>query len=198
MGNLEEIVEASFLLLTHLPQALKHIVYCVKAKEIRILLRTLQSEEFVPKTSDQINKVKRVLFRKHVDTWLAIVGCSLTVMLWCLRPFLYKTTQREFPLKTWFPVPNVFESPNYEILYLYQVISIFVNALHDCAQETFVTGMIGQACAQMDLLQDNIEKISPNFGEMAKIKSCVMFTKSEIEFKEKFNECIRHHIKIKR
>ncbi|KAJ8937123.1 hypothetical protein NQ318_012981 [Aromia moschata] len=137
MGDLELMTEAAFLALTHLVQLAKlYAVYRYRGK-LRNLIRSIDREEFQPKSIGQYETLKGyILFSKAISkTFLG--ACIVTCLFWSTYPFTAEG-ELSLPLAGWFPFDTSY-SPNFEIAFLYQAVCSTINGLSNISLDTLMS-----------------------------------------------------------
>ncbi|XP_044727910.1 odorant receptor Or1-like [Chrysoperla carnea] len=120
--------------------------------------------------------------------------------MYSIFPFLDKKgDERKLPYRIWYPF-DIHESLiRYILTYAYQTISVVNNAVHNAAIDTIISGLMVHICAQLALLQNEIENLKILINELMKLKATnhTKFTAKRIEFTSRCVHCIFHHRKIK-
>lgn len=165
------MAEASFLFLTHCAQICKIYFMLFYSKRLYRLFQYLNIDIFQPKSEEQKSLfniyLTRVIFNTKLFMWLYMSGCTM----YSIFPFLDKKgDERKLPYRVWYPF-DIHESLiRYILTYAYQTISVVNNAVHNAAIDTIISGLMVHICAQLALLQNEIENLKICIHELMKLK----------------------------
>ncbi|XP_063912003.1 odorant receptor Or1-like [Zophobas morio] len=195
-GDIEKMTEASFLLLTHLVQALKLYVFVVHNSRVRRLINSLNREEFKPKNQQQYNLLMEDVQMSRILTKIFLIMCVATCVLWGVFPLLDKDggeETTELPLSGWFPFDTQ-KSPIFECVYVYLTMGAMINGLANVSMDTFLSGIIMVISGQLKLLNNSFQNLkqkctdtSLNHIEEGLIKN-IVHHKNIIQFSENMTE----------
>ncbi|KAJ3663369.1 hypothetical protein Zmor_007648 [Zophobas morio] len=151
-------------------------MYCWFGNEVE-----LGDREFQPK-----NDYQKQLAEPTLNSWKIIYRAFFAIViialfLLCAFPIV-DGTHREFrlPFWAWYPY-NTKTSPNYEVTYLYQVVSFWMLSITILNIDTLITALMMYAVTQCDILSDNLKNIKND--EMR-------------HFNKELNSHINHHKEI--
>ena len=105
------------------------------------------------------------------------------MMLFCLIP-LVDGAFKEFrlPFWAWYPYETKI-SPNYELTYIYQVVSIAMLAATNLNMDTLMAALMMYVAIQCDFLSDNVKHVKNN---------------EDSQFVNEFEYHVKHHQMILR
>lgn len=182
--NLKLLIGALYMSLTESLVLIKITYFAINSRKIKILIDTLNSDRFQPKSMEQIQLVEPDLkFWQIVHRSFAILVAN-TVLLFNALPILSRSTKHyKLPLAAWYPY-NVKKSPNYEITFFYQFLSTSFRGLSSVSMDTFVAALNTYVSTQCTILCNNLKNLKDsdeqNFNE--KIKTCVEHHKLIVRF----------------
>lgn len=207
-GQLEDMANGLFLLITHAAQTVKISIFIFKRQKIYALLDCLEDKLFKPRNMHQLKNTVQTI-RNADNVGKIFIGLVIaTVSLWSIFPLLENNSKKELPLRAWYPF-NAMSSPKYEITYTYQIATVMLCGCANAAMDSIAAAFISQICAQLDILSDSILNIK-EFAKLQVEKKAnspnleVPFTainvpqEIEKEMKSIFLECVNHHLKIMR
>jgi hypothetical protein len=159
-GDIEKMTNASFLTLTNVVQAFKLYPFIMHEARVRVLINSINRSEFKPKNWEQQRiltgdiKISQLISK----TWL--FTCCLISSMFGIFPLLDKDTddQIRLPLSGWFPFKTD-ESPMFEIVYAYQIVTTVVNGLTVICMDTFMMGCIMVISGQLSVLNNAFANI---------------------------------------
>lgn len=180
-NNLEALAATIFVSLSDVLASLK-IYYFVKNMTIlKSLIKQLNKKIFQPTTSS-LEAIKLNLNIWFFTYFGFCVSAVLTLTLWSVFPILDKSVQfYRLPFAAWYPY-NTKKSPNYEITYLYQVISIWVLSTANLNMDTLITALMMYTSSQCDILTIQVRNLNDNVRD----------------FNKKLIKCVLHHKDILR
>ncbi|XP_072929574.1 uncharacterized protein [Epargyreus clarus] len=187
-GDLEAVSEASYLLFTQASVCYKATVFVTNKNNLRILLQYMTCEAFDPQTTEQEKMLKALAGKVKLLSMFFLVNALTTCTLWAIVPLL--EDERSFPFNIWMPFGPE-KSPQYELGYVYQMMSIYISALLFFAVDGTTLAMIMYGCGQLEIIIDKLKKL----------KAVPMSTKLINPHKDKmvqenntlFVECISQH-----
>nr|AJF23812.1 olfactory receptor OR54 [Planotortrix octo] len=156
LDNVERMVDAAVLLLSHLVQAVKVMTIILRQGRIKRMIEMVDGPAFTK--SDP--KLKAIL--ESSTRLAAMVGnvilCSActTGIFWGIVPAL--NPELTLPLRTAYPFdihgPYIFPA-----MYAYSSISVIVVGVGDAAENFLVSGLFTLASAQVDVLREELKAI---------------------------------------
>uniref|UniRef100_A0A0V0J139 Odorant receptor n=1 Tax=Cydia pomonella TaxID=82600 RepID=A0A0V0J139_CYDPO len=159
LGDLEEISQSSFMLLTHACLCCKITVFHVNIEYFRELLAQMNSEIFMPQTEghDKILKLQASRIKRLLMGFM--VSSQTTIILFAIRA-LFDDANRYFPFKMWMPVsPD--HSPQYELGFLFQFITLSMSAFMYFGVDSVCLSMVIFGCAEIDIIKEKIMNVKP-------------------------------------
>ncbi|KAI8429462.1 hypothetical protein MSG28_000098 [Choristoneura fumiferana] len=183
LEDVERMVDAAVLLLSHLVQAVKVLTIIVRQGRIKRMIEMADGSAFTKPES----KLKAI--RETTIRLAAIIGnvilCSAcnTGIFWCIVPAL--NTELTLPLRTAYPFdidgPYIFAA-----MYAYSAISVTVSGVGDAAENFLVSGMFTIASAQLDVLREELKAIGTegSTDNYEKAKLCVKYHQQIIGYVE--------------
>ena len=106
--------------------------------------------------------------------------------------------QRVLPFKAWIPY-SLETLPAFLCAYFHQILANIICAAVCAANETLVTGLMLQACAQLDILRHRLETLPQLIAKKISLNlKNIDGTDMEYESIESksFSECVQHHHRI--
>lgn len=202
-GQLEEMINTLFVLLTHTTQAVKVFVFIQQSDQIYELLDCLEEDTFKPKNPVQYKRAMVIVnYTNRIGKSLVSLVIS-AVVLFALFPLLEKNTTRPLPLKGWFPF-NAKASPVYEVIYVYQIVAAMICGCANAAMDTIAAAFISQISIQLDILSDSIRHtkefalLQLQEKKLALANDSMVSDDLESEMRMFLKRCVQHHLKLKR
>ncbi|KAJ3656614.1 hypothetical protein Zmor_015677 [Zophobas morio] len=157
-GDIERMTDASFLLFTNIVQCLKLYCFMNYASRIWKLVHSMNAEVFKPRNQTQCEILTKEIKLSKTISVLFLLACTLTCISWGVSPLLDRTSDDgiRLPLSGWYPF-RTDRSPGFEFVYIYQILSTWVNGLGDISMDTCVSGTIMFISAQLSVLRDALE-----------------------------------------
>nr|QLI62072.1 odorant receptor 29 [Streltzoviella insularis] len=188
LGNIEQMVDTSLLLVTHIAQCVKVCVMWYKQDEIHSLLMTLDSPTFTREDSNKKQILKDVIQTTYTVSKVFISLVVVTGIFWGIYPMLKPTLC--LPIQ----YPNI--PPEYKIfpiVYLYQIVNITLMGIAIASIDFLVGALMAILSAQMDILSYELSLVGKinNKDDNANtdirqdyliIISCVKFHENIIKF----------------
>lgn len=137
--NLTKLMSTSFLPLAHLTQTVKFYYIFRYQKRLVQLLNSLNREEFKPKNKHQCRILNTYIQQSQITSRVFLYACIATCSFWGVYPFTEE--QLTLPLDGWYPF-SAEESPNFEIVFVYQIICNIINGLTDISKDTLISGKL--------------------------------------------------------
>ncbi|KAJ3663404.1 hypothetical protein Zmor_007670 [Zophobas morio] len=174
--NCSQIINIFFVYTNFLCLA-KILIFARNLKSINKILRILDSQEAQPKSTEQIKLIQPSLTRWKVSYFVFMSHVTSNVALW----FLSALFSHQLPLVSWYPF-SVEKSPNYEIIFIYQVFSFTYLSAANINVDSFFYALLMFIWAQCDILCDDLSHLD---GDPA-------------QFNQKLINCLKHHETILR
>lgn len=202
IGQLEEMANSLFLLLTHSAQILKIIIFISKKQKIYALLDTIQDDIFKPRNQRQLKRAVKAIngTNSMAKTFVGMV--IATISLWSLFPLLDANNMtKQLPLRIWYPF-DVTRSPQYEAGYVYQIFTVLLCGCANAAMDTTAAAFVSQICVQIDILSDSVLHIRESAEEQLgknkerKWKDDSISPEVDVQMKAALRECVKHHWKL--
>ncbi|OWR46983.1 putative odorant receptor OR10 [Danaus plexippus plexippus] len=186
-GDIDEMSEASYLLFTQTSVCYKASVFIINKKNLIVLLVSMKAKIFEPQSSIHYG----ILYRnaRVVKNLCAVflMSAITTCSLWTIMPLFDAAETRFFPFKIWMPV-DPRDSPQYELGYIYQVMSIYISALLFVAVDNITLGMIMFGCAQLEIVIDKIKQLKNASSKHNKERRKLICENNKL-----LDECIKQH-----
>ncbi|KAJ3635791.1 hypothetical protein MTP99_008670 [Tenebrio molitor] len=182
LSDLEIVTRTAFLSFSELLVLLKVFYLTRNTKTFKRLLVTLNSAIFQP-TSEQMS-----LILPELNSWkltykvLCICG-FVTVASLLLIPMFQV---RRLPFLAWYPF-DATVSPNYEIAYVHQSISVSYISICNVHIDTLIGAMSMYTAAQLTILKDNLRKLKPEEFQEGLVR-CVKHHREVLKFAKSFND----------
>lgn len=198
--DLEDLVDASFLMLTHASQSVKLLFLTIGRTKVLNWLDSLDNEiMFKPKNLRQFQIAEEIIKYSNLFSFTALSVLSLTIVFFCGFPAL----DGKFPAQAVFPF-NISET-HYKTTYIYQALAIGLSAYGNAGVDVTAAALMSQICIQLEFLSDNIQHIR-DLAEINLKKRPIITFKTEIrggvskeleeEMKKILKNCVEHHLKI--
>ncbi|KAF9413437.1 hypothetical protein HW555_008329 [Spodoptera exigua] len=118
-----------------------------------------------------------------------LTSATTTCTLWAMIPLFDDASKRSFPFRIWMPVTPL-KSPDYELGYLYQMVSIYISAFLFISVDSVAVCMIMFGCAELEIIMDKIQMIQSIFDSNQSDEG----RKEVIKMNNKLlDECIKQH-----
>ncbi|XP_068909798.1 odorant receptor Or1-like [Tenebrio molitor] len=178
-GDIEQMTETSFLLLTNTNQALKIYVFMFNGPRVRRLIKSLEREEFQPKTRVQYETIVEEIKMSKMITKVFLFMCLVTCCLWGIFPFLDRRPGESIrlPLSGWYPF-DTNRSPIFELVYVYQIFATWINGMGNITMDTFLSGCIMIISSQLAVLNEAFRIIKLEEQDCGEIQQKRNSTKS--------------------
>lgn len=205
-GQLQEMIDSLFLLLTHAMQCLKVLTFISKRERIYKLMDAIEEETFQPKNAHQWESALKII--KYTDKLAKllvslVVGCCLFCGLSAVAEAIEGT--RQLPVKALFPFKTE-STPVYEIVSTYETISLLICGCSNAAMDMTAAAFVSLICIQLDVLSDTLANIK-DFAELEVAKKSYITSdfknkddippELEIEMRTVLVDCVKHHLKVK-
>nr|QEE82748.1 odorant receptor 30 [Conogethes pinicolalis] len=156
-GDLAAVSQPSYLLFTQACLCLKITIFHVNVDNVRELLKCMQSDVFLPRSVTHEKILQRDAAKIKSLLLVFMIGSQLTCGLWIMVPLFEGV--RKFPFAMWMPV-YADSSPQYEIGYVYQYLTICTSAIIYFGVDSVALSMIIFGCSQIEIIMDKILSIS--------------------------------------
>ncbi|CAH1637581.1 unnamed protein product [Spodoptera littoralis] len=193
-GEIDEVSEASYLLFTQASLCYKSTTFMINKKSLLELLDIMDSDIFKPKSAEhekilaaQALKIKRLCL-------FFLTSATTTCTLWAMIPLFDDASKRSFPFRIWMPVTPL-KSPDYELGYLYQMVSIYISAFLFISVDSVAVCMIMFGCAELEIIMDKIKKIQSIFNTDQSEEGRKKLLKMNNEL---LDECVKQHQTVER
>ncbi|RZC37189.1 7tm 6 domain containing protein, partial [Asbolus verrucosus] len=184
LNDLKTVTGIIFILLTDIGATLKAISLIKNMETLKQLMITINCDLFQPKSVQQRNMIQPnidALKAIVLTFWIFAISC---LSLWSLFPILDKTVKDyRLPFLAWYPY-NTRTSPQYELTYLYQTVSINILAMVNVNIDGLIAALNMYVGAQFDILCDDVR----NLHDVKK--------DSSEDVNQKLKNTINHHRKI--
>nr|AXY83403.1 putative odorant receptor 25 [Conopomorpha sinensis] len=189
-SDIDAASEASYLLFTQASLCYKTTVFLRNRHILSVLLEDMQSDIFAAKSDVHEEALRILAVRIRRLCTFFMTSALSTTTLWAMIPLFDDVGNRSFPFRIWMPVGPE-ESPNYEIGYVYQVLTIYISAFLFIAVDSTAVSMIMFGCSELDIIIDKIKKIKKTQWS-SKFKSNDRMKLLDENYKI-FRDCIQHH-----
>lgn len=174
--DLQAITGTLYILITFIGNILKKITNSVNINRIKDIIYNANDDKiFNPHNNFQKAIATKEKYIYQVIYIMYSSSGILSSIFWFL-PFFDKK-QRNLPLMAWFPF-DYKSSPNYELLYIWQIMTVYYNSILCINMDTFAVSLMQFVGLQCDFISNNLENI--NFPHVNR----------------KFLNCIEHHRRI--
>ncbi|XP_063925823.1 odorant receptor Or1-like [Zophobas morio] len=186
-NDIKALTRIIFVATTNFLAATKMYFFVRNLKMVKQLFVRLNSEQFRPKTFEQLKLVEPTL-----KGWKTIYGVYVTIVcsivfMWSINPFLTGGVQQyELPFDAWYPV-QITVSPNYEILYAYQLVCIWPISMGNINLDSLIFAVMMYIRTQCDILCDDLRKLEDNEAFNRKLISCIRHHKAILRFAQDSN-----------
>ncbi|XP_026326298.1 uncharacterized protein LOC113234993 [Hyposmocoma kahamanoa] len=158
-GDLDEVSEASYLLFTQASVCYKSTAFLINKNNLIELLNFMGNKLFEPQSIIherflymQSRTIKRLCL-------FFLTSATTTCTLWACIPLFDNVGKRFFPFKIWMPVGPE-KSPQFELGYVYQMVSIYISAFLFIGIDSVSLSMIMFGCAELDIIVDKLKKVN--------------------------------------
>ena len=173
LDDFDSFTASIFVTLSTLASVLKSYSLVQNMSSLKHLFVTIRDQMFLPKNQEQIMLIKfGMRIWKSVFLLINFVAGNC-VLFWTAFPILDGASYR-LPFLAWYPFRTTV-SPNYELVYLYQVAAIAVIAMVNVNIDSLIGALNMIIGAQCDILCDNLKNLNTD------------------NFEQDFIRCIRHH-----
>ncbi|RLZ02260.1 Odorant receptor 46 [Cephus cinctus] len=185
-GNVDDFTSNAFLFLTMIGVCYKVAHTFMKRLQIICIRDMLYDEICRPENMEEqriLDNCANACRSNTVNLGIIIMS---SIVFFLVGPLLHDVNDRVLPFRAWLPY-SLSSLPVFYLTYLHQSLAIISAGLVSVASDTFISGLMIQACGQLDILKCRLANLheSHNF-EMAINDT---FHREETILKM----CIRHH-----
>nr|AST36277.1 putative odorant receptor OR54 [Hedya nubiferana] len=179
--DVERMVDAAVLLLSHLVQAVKVMTVILRQESIKRLIDLGDGPDFTHADPKLRAIVDRAVKLTGLVGSLIICSAFVTSVFWCVVPALQD--QLTLPLNTAYPFdtsgPYIFTA-----IYAYLSVSVTTVGMADAAENFLVSGLLMLAATQVDLLNQLLLDINAEGATVSYKKTvrCIMFHQRIIDY----------------
>ncbi|KAJ3663384.1 hypothetical protein Zmor_007659 [Zophobas morio] len=186
-NDLQALAKIVFVATTNLQATFKMYTFVRNIKTFKQLLAALNSDLFRPKTSQQFEIVKATLrtWRKAY-AWFLTILCVI-ISMWSITPFLTGGVHHyQLPFDAWYPV-EIKVSPNYEILYFYQLLCIWPISVGNIHVDSLFLAVMMYVKVQCEILCEELRTLKDNANFNTELINCVKHHKAILRFAQESN-----------
>ncbi|RZC39042.1 7tm 6 domain containing protein, partial [Asbolus verrucosus] len=187
LDDLEAVTGTIFILLMKIASSLKAYHLIKNMKMLKKLMITINCNLFQPKNSEQ-----KILIQPNIKAWRICVSTFSTftvsaLFLSSLYPVLDKSFyQYRLPFLAWYPY-NTKTSPQYEITYIYQALSVISLAVVTLGIDSLIAALNMFIAAQFDILNNDLRNLHPVNNNN---------NNNSIDVVNDLKKCVHHHREI--
>ncbi|GLV41239.1 Odorant receptor 46a [Carabus blaptoides fortunei] len=190
-GDIEEMVAVMFLMVTIVGEYVKMYPFVCQPATVKSVLNELDVGYFQARSTKEEEILRRCMYIVLRNFLLFTSACAITCIIWSIYPVIDESSgSYTLPLKAWIPF-DTNRSPQYQIAYMYLTIGVCLSAIINALIDTYITGLIIHAGAQLDILANRLENI--------KVEEEINSTMLEMNENNLFDSivyCVKHHIAI--
>lgn len=167
--DVQQLAITTYLVMTVTGMLIKSTSFLALRSQVDDMLSLLGHESM---QAPDCNAIKEYKAQAKSVFWRFQYILNATVLVWCIAPLFNSvvgesedkfieennTISRLLPLKSWYPFDTK-SSPNYEIVYVFQVISVYFLAQARINIDVFFISVILLLTAQLAILNLNISQI---------------------------------------
>ncbi|XP_015608389.1 odorant receptor Or1 isoform X2 [Cephus cinctus] len=185
-GNLDDFTSIAFMFMTVLSDCLKAANTLGKRSRIIEIQDMLTDETCIAHdTEEQMILERSAKVCRSNTQYLGILIMSFVVFLF-VGSLLFNVNERILPVKVWLPY-SLSSLTSFSLSYLYQIWVSMLAAFMATANDTYITGLMIQICAQLDILKYRLLSL-PRSGDSERNANSSVSQKEII-----LKMCIRHH-----
>ena len=159
-SNILDLADALFVSLAELVVFGKLYCYIKNMALVQKLLAIFHEPIFQPVNFKQVLIVQKATRQWKIFYWVYVHTAAATVLFWTFYPvFDQSVKEYRLPFSAWYPFNTSF-TPNYEITYMYQVVSIWFISVADVNMDMFIIALMMFTGVQCDILCDNLRNIN--------------------------------------
>lgn len=203
--NLEDIVDCSFLLLTHASQALKLVFIYLGRQRLLALLALVETDMFKPKNIRQYKSTTSIRNYTSRFGYILVTVVCCTVVFFLAFPVLEKKGAKALPAKAVYPLS--LEETHYRLAYMYQAFTITLMAFGNTCTDITATAFMSQVCMQLEILSDDVIHIKELAEKSLILKRNVnqqviakdgadIYPDLQKEMSATLDSCVKHHLVI--
>lgn len=206
--DLEEMIDASFIMLTHAVQLVKVYFVVTGRERIHCLLDIMDEKLFKVRNDRQLKASMRTIKSTNQIFYALIVAVTATCSFFYAIPLLENKGARQLPLTTVY-VFNLAEN-HYISVYIYQLIVYMICSLGNVALDMTAATSMSQISIQLEILNDTIIHIK-EFAEIElnkkkglqqdkfeniKENNHSIHPELQLEMNALLADCVKHHLKV--
>ncbi|XP_058802833.1 uncharacterized protein LOC131670873 [Phymastichus coffea] len=150
-SSLADFADATYMLLSTVNASVKGATVLLGRRRVSGLAEALLSSCCLPRNDEE----RRIAacFRKiaRYNVIICISLAEVTVIVLGAWPLILPADETALPLRAWHPY-NASDGLGYWCSYLHQAAGLMLTAAFDVAVDTLATGLMIQACAQLDIM----------------------------------------------
>jgi hypothetical protein len=165
---------------------------------MRRLIKSLEREEFQPKTRVQYETIVEEIKMSKMITKVFLFMCLVTCCLWGIFPFLDRRPGESIrlPLSGWYPF-DTNGSPIFELVYFYQIFATWINGMGNITMDTFLSGCIMIISSQLAVLNEAFRIIKLEDEEFGEIQQKQNSTKNLVRNIRHYKNIVQQIDKVK-
>lgn len=132
-------------------------------------------------------------FRSNTLWYMAMMQSS--VFMITLQSVFVNIPQKTLPFPAWLPY-NYSKTGIYAISYTHQIIGNATSAILHVANDTLISGIMLQICAQLELLKHRISKLPSIVQKLKSVKAASVNNTVKSKESELLGDIIKHHNNI--
>uniref|UniRef100_A0A310S9J6 Odorant receptor n=1 Tax=Chrysomela lapponica TaxID=153811 RepID=A0A310S9J6_CHRLA len=204
MGNLQAMVNASFLTLSNMVSMIKFYAIFRHQDRIFALLESTNRKEFRPKNRQQRSILRHFIRTMRTISLLMYGGCLFTCAFWAISPFTDEDGPY-LPIAAWVPFEPSKGTIYFEIVFAYEILATIVGGITDMSADCLIAGFLIVVCAQLKILNNslsNIRQLSLQEERSGLLvhdsdddsnEPEIMWMKLQAVMDDKLVECVVHH-----
>lgn len=208
--DLEDLIDASFIMLTHLVQFVK-VCYVIEGRErIYCLLDIMDEKLFKARNARQLKNSMKIIKSTNRIFYILVAAVTFTCCFFYAIPLMENKNGYQLPVKAVYPF-NIAVN-YYKSVYMYQSFVYLFCSFGNVALDMTAATSMSQISIQLGILNDTIIHIK-EFAELQfNEKKGLQQTKSknvrgdsqtipaglQYEMNTLLVECVKHHLKVLR
>ncbi|XP_033229545.1 odorant receptor 49b-like [Belonocnema kinseyi] len=201
-GSLEKLIDGSFLTLSCIICATKLGIFCRRLKDIEKFFERLHQPIFAPKRKEQLLVLKNCTSIGNAYALLFFILPQLTFFSWILIPLIDNKSGNKLVFASWYPFDTI-KSPNYEIMYAFQVILLLNAAIMHPMMNLLILNFYLTMVGQLEILKQDFLLLA-NFSDEEEdfeleFQDGISHKQKSIKefFREGFEKCTKHYEAIR-
>ncbi|VEN48403.1 unnamed protein product [Callosobruchus maculatus] len=189
-NNVKDFADEFYVSLSSIVVVFKDFSLMKNFDVVKGMIDTMDMKMMQPKGDMQKRKFHGIMGTWKRIYWTYTTICITFVIMQLASPAIDRLLNgsKLLPLVDCYPF-DIYTSPVYEVMYLYQTCVLFCLVLHNYNVDTFITGMLYFASAQCDILCDNLSSI-----KLKRVERNVEIDKAELT--KELTSNIKHHQEI--